>query len=315
MKIIHAAPLAPLAALLACTLLGPLNAQDRRTRATQIVVPPKPASDRGVPPAPGLNRSEFDRRNADDFRTLEAAMECLSMNGYEEEASGLRRVLQEMSAKSPAPRPGEFAVKRRVGLEVRGTRDVDEPRMAGVRALRGIGYVGAESRPRTTDLTYIEGRVPVLKLARDAYSIRGTSLDSEARRSAMAWMTWMYTMGKNRVTETQTELPPVSGPVSMDILIERIASAGDLYERVGDRKSAKRCRDLAEYYELRGKGLAIDNSATRPPSVAVEVEPSEPVADDAQASRIQSLELRIRKIEIQLQSIREALSPARRSGR
>ncbi|MFT7169280.1 MAG: hypothetical protein ACI80K_002418 [Paracoccaceae bacterium] len=313
MKVTHAVSLA---ALLACTLMAPLSAQERGSRRTRAAVAPKPASDRGAPPSAGLNRSELDGQGADDIRTLEAAMKCLTMNGYAEEARELGRILREMRAKKPARRSGAFDVKRSVGVERRTTLGADEPPTARVRALRGIGYVGTEARSTATDLTYIEGRVPVLKLARDAYSLRGVSLDPEARRSAKAWMTWMYTVGKNRVTDTQTELPPVSGPLSMDLLIERIADAGDVYERVGDLESARRCRDLAVYYERRGEGKAVDNSATRPPAPAgVDVEPSEPVADDPRAPSIQSLELRIRSIEAQLQALREALVLPRRAAR
>lgn len=212
----------------------------------------------------------------------------------------------------------------------------DEPKPRGARpgrrgALRGLGYGGESSH--ANDLTYIEGRVPVLGLAAKAYSMKGGDLDEEERAEGRKWMTWMAASGRQRVQKTDAALPPLPGPISMDALIKHIAAAGDIWEANDRPKAAKRCRDLAVYYKKRAKGEAIDNSAVRRTVGALggaekaeaepaeeieeeEVEPEEPhelIRSDFDARR-RALELEMKELEAQIKRLQKSLERQRKGG-
>jgi hypothetical protein len=194
------------------------------------------------------------------------------------------------------------------------------------RPLRGIGYV-EDPGDRSRDLTYIEGRVPVLRLARNAYGLEGGGLSEDERALGLAWMEWMVVSGQNRVQEEQVELPPLPGAVSMDGIIETIRKAGDIYDDNRRPREAKRCRDLAEYYEKRSRGEVDDNSANPPRradvrrNVAVPVEPAPAeVAPPAMgegadlARRRAALQEQIRELEKQIIDLQKQLEARRRRG-
>lgn len=189
----------------------------------------------------------------------------------------------------------------------------------------------ARERSDLADLTYIEGRVPILRLARDAYK-----MSSDGDEEALAWMEWMYALGRNRVSETQRDVPSTPGSYSgMGQLISYIEGAADIYEEAGRTEESVRCRALAEYYEKREKGEIVDNSADRSTQatgrgadIAVEEEPVEemqtraadPRPDRRRARgeteeemvRIRELEQRIGSVQRKLEEIRKKLDGRRR---
>lgn len=196
--------------------------------------------------------------------------------------------------------------------------------------LGSIGYGGdpkpglraPKKTPRANDLTYIEGRVPVLKLARDAFDLDGRGAVTPGNKDSLAWMNWMVAMGQNRISDDKVTLPPIpEGFTGMDMLCEIISKAGDVYNKTGQPDNGKRCLDLASYYLMRDRGEAVDNSASRPDPAAsnldTEEEPSEPEEMDEVESmmrRALELERRIGEVELKLRAIQQELRP-RRSGR
>ena len=214
-------------------------------------------------------------------------------------------------------------------------RDRGDRRSARLARALGEYYVKrSEARADSdfADLTYIEGRVPVLRLARDAYK-----LSPEGNEEALAWMEWMYVMGRNRVSEPPREVPEVPGSFTgMDQLISYIAQAAEIYEQTGRTEECVRCKALAEYYEKRAKGEAVDNSRESAArgmgaggiGVAIEEEPtidterramsSRPSrrraggTTDPEMQRIHELEQRIMTVQQKLIEIRKKLDGGRR---
>lgn len=178
--------------------------------------------------------------------------------------------------------------------------------------LRGLGYGSAPDRTR--DLTYIEGRVPVLKLARNAYGLEGGDLTAEERELGLAWMNWMVASGQNRVQDEQVEMPPLPGAVSMEGIIDTIRRAGDIYDANRRKRDGDRCRALADYYVKRDRGEVDDNSATPPRKARVRPGVA---ADPTQAGideRRRALEEQIRALEEQIEALQKEIERRRSKG-
>lgn len=171
------------------------------------------------------------------------------------------------------------------------------------------------------DLTYIEGRLPALRVAERAYSL-DVSMTPDARRSGAQRMAWMVALARLRVEGDGVELPSISeaGPIDMDSLIGSIRLAGELHAIADDADSAKRCFELAEYYARREAGEAVDNSREQRSGPigfsGTNEPPAEPVKGSTKAAkqdreRRQTLELRRRLLEERIGVVRQRLEAAK----
>lgn len=183
------------------------------------------------------------------------------------------------------------------------------------------------------DLTYIEGRAPVLAIAKKAFEV-DTDLPPDLRAKGLEWMSWMAAHADLRVQRNRGEgmdgdAPPAPGPASMEELIGLIKLAGKVHADAGRAREAKRCFDLASYYEKREAGEAPDNSRTNRiaaepagpsgPSIGTGVAgPSGPSATDVNRRRLESrraeLEAQIAEVQARIDEARAELERLRASG-
>lgn len=182
--------------------------------------------------------------------------------------------------------------------------------------------------PRARDLTYIEGRAPVLALAREAYETEGLGMDPAALERARAWMGWMADHAALRVArnagrdgEREASPMPTGGIGGMDDLIDMVRTAGEIHAKTGSPRKAKRCIDLADYYVKRQSGEAPDNSRENaiapasPRERGADVESAESVRRraelDAQRAK---LEAEIARLRAQIAETRAQLERIRAGG-
>lgn len=186
---------------------------------------------------------------------------------------------------------------------------------------------GAPGAGKPRDLTYIEGRAPVLGLAAEAYRLE-SDLAPEARERGAAWMTWMASHADLRVRSNRGEaaagpVVPAPGEANMGELIALIEQAGKVLDANGRVDDARRCFDLANYYAKREAGEAPDNSRTNrivavpvdALDVAEEETQEETPAGDALEARRAELEAQIAATQARIEEVRAELERLRRERR
>jgi len=267
-----------------------------------------------------LLAADVDERGV-RVRMLELIAEGYARHGFESNAEALRFLAEagraaeegreprrtELPAALRAPHEGTVMDELRRIVEgapeiLRVHGDEAEARVA--ERLARFYRERAERARRESDLTYIEGRAPVLELAREAYQRHGSENDAKRR----AWVDWMAAQARNRADDEQRPLPPLPDqPVSWPVLLDAIEGAAALWDSVEQPQNAERCRALARYYEQRERGEVEDNSREQVAPMDRE-EPSGEEGEQRLRQRVEELRAEAERLKAELARIRAELA-------
>ncbi|MEL6904899.1 MAG: hypothetical protein AAFP22_05805 [Planctomycetota bacterium] len=282
-------------------------------------------------------REMIERRNQFDIEDRGARIDALGRIqatfqrlGWESNAGSLRyiialaRAADEGRTAVDVPRPSSLDLAPGQTLTTELTRIVQQAAevfpqngapQAGKDAARlaefYLARAAAQERAtdvRAADLTYIEGRAPVLALAAEIYR----RYEGEVDPGLIQWMDWLAQRSADRVADANAALRPYPEiPFSQDTLYEGVRNAGALWDRAGVPENAARCRALADYYRKRDAGEAPDNSAVgaaeaqeAQQQVQQQVQQEAMDAQDGARSRVQR---RIAELTREAEALREQI--------
>ncbi|MEL6713325.1 MAG: hypothetical protein AAFP86_06100, partial [Planctomycetota bacterium] len=278
-------------------------------------------------------REMIERRNQFDIEDRSARIDALGRIqatfqrlGWESNAGSLRyiialaRAADEGRTAVDVPRPSSLDLAPGQTLTSELTRIVEQAAevfpqngapQTGKDAARLAEFYRARATAqeratdaRASDLTYIQGRAPVLALAAEIYR----RYEGEVDPGLIQWMDWLAQRSADRVVDPNAALRPYPEiPFSQDTLYEGVRNAGALWDRAGVPENAARCRALADYYRKRDAGEAPDNSAVEAETAQQAQQQTQQQGMDARDDERSRIQRRIDELMREAEMLREEI--------